>query len=282
MDFSSFFSEENFKDVVWPLVVDYVPKLFGLIVALVVTKVLSRWSEKLVIKSLKNADDALQKFLSSLAKYAVLTIGVVTAFSYVGIETASFAAVIAASGLAIGLAFQGTLSNFSAGVMLLIFRPFKVGDYVKAGGEEGFIVQIELFATEIKTVDNKRVIVPNSSIFGANITNYTHHPVRRVDVAVGTAYSADVEETRKVLETIAAQIEGAITDPAPQIFLAGLGSSSVDWKIRIWCKTENYWDVYQRITSTAKKVLDDANISIPFPQQDVHLDEAFVKAVKSA
>lgn len=282
MNFSELFSEQNVTETVWPLAVEYVPKIVGLLLALIVAKLLAGWTEKLVHKALNKADTALQKFLANMAKYAVLTVGVVTALSYVGIETASFAAVIAASGLAIGLAFQGTLSNFSAGVMLLLFRPFKAGDYVDAGGEQGIIVAIEMFSTEIKTLDNKRVIVPNSKIFGANITNYSYHPIRRVDVNVGTVYNADLQKVREVLEAVPAKVEGAITDPAPQIFLAELGSSSIDWQVRIWCNTPDYWDVYQRTITETKKALDTAGIGIPFPQQDVHFDEDFIKAVKSA
>lgn len=282
MNISELFNPENFKDTIWPLIVTYTPKLIGLIVALIITKIVARACEKLVIKSLRQKDEALKKFLSSLAKYAVLTIGVVTALSYVGIQTASFAAVIAASGLAIGLAFQGTLSNFSAGVMLLLFRPFKVDDFVQAGGETGFIVAIELFSTEIRTPDSKRIIVPNSSIFGKNITNYSYHPSRRVDIKVGTAYSDNVDKTRKILETIPSKVDGALTEPAPQIFLAGLGSSSIDWEVRIWCKNEDYWDVYQRTTEISKQTLDEANIQIPFPQQDIHFDEGVIRAMKSA
>ncbi len=282
MNFSELFTENNWTETVWPIIVEYVPKITGLVLALLATKLLSSWAEKLVHRALHKTDAALQRFLANMAKYAVLTIGVVSALGYVGIQTASFAAVIAASGLAIGLAFQGTLSNFSAGVMLLIFRPFKTGDYVEAGGESGFIVAIELFSTEIKSLDNKRIIVPNSKIFGANITNYTYHPVRRVDVNVGTVYGADVDETRKVLETVPAKVEGALTDPAPQIFLAGLGSSSVDWQVRVWCNTPDYWDVFQRTTAETKRTLDASGIGIPFPQRDVHFDKDFVNALKSA
>lgn len=280
MDFGQFFSQDNFQAVIWPLIVEYVPKIMGLILALIAAKILSIWAGNIVFKSLHKAEDSLQKFLSSLTKYSVLTIGVVTALSYVGIQTASFAAVIAASGLAIGLAFQGTLSNFSAGVMLLIFKPFKIGDYVQVGGQEGFIVELEMFSTEIKTVDNKKVIIPNSSIFGSIIINFTHYDTRRVTVSVGTSYSADIDETRKTLESVASKIELAISDPAPQVFLASLGDSSVDWQVRVWCKTEDYWTLYQKLVREVKVTLDNAKISIPFPQQDVHIDESFLKKLK--
>jgi small conductance mechanosensitive channel len=136
----------------------------------------------------------------------------------------------------------------------------------------GSVEEIDLFTTDMKTPDNKRVIVPNSSVFGATITNFTHYDTRRADIDVGVDYSASTEETRKVLETIPDKVEGVLEDPAPQIFLKSLGASSVDWVIRVWCKTDEFWDVYQRTIHETKKTLDDAKLGIPFPQMDVHLD----------
>ncbi|MBW2263417.1 MAG: mechanosensitive ion channel family protein, partial [Deltaproteobacteria bacterium] len=185
---------------------------------------------------------------------------------------ASFAALIAAAGLAVGLAFQGTLSNFAAGVMLLVFRPFKVGDLVTTAGNLGIVQEIELFTTELSTLDNRKIVVPNGSIFGSVIENLTHNDTRRVDVPVGVEYSADVDETRKVLEAMIPSIPAVLEDPAPQVFLAELGASSVDWQVRVWCKTEDYWDVYQATIRAAKMALDEAKLGIPFPQMDVHLD----------
>lgn len=280
MDISSLFDPKNLEQAVVPTIIEYTPKILGLFLALIAAKLLSNWAGRLTKRALSKADEALQKFLSSMAKYTVLTIGVVTALGYVGVETASFAAIIAASGLAIGLAFQGTLSNFSAGVMLLIFRPFKVGDFIEGGGESGIVVEIELFTTELKSLDNKRIIVPNSKIFGANITNYTYHPIRRVDVSVGTTYMANIAETRSILETVPGKIQGVIQEPEPQIFLSDLGSSSVDWQIRVWCNTGDYWDVYQRTVDATKAVLDENKISIPFPQQDIHFDPEVINALK--
>lgn len=279
MDSENLLDPKLLSEYVWPLIITYVPKIIAFFIALLAAKVLAGWTEKLTRKALTKADDSLQKFLSSLAKYTVLTIGVVAAFGYLGVETAGFAAIVAASGLAIGLAFQGTLSNFAAGVMLLIFRPFKVGDYVEVSGEGGFIEGIELFTTEIKTTDNKRVIVPNSGIFGANITNFTHHAVRRIDIPVGTNYSADLDQTRKVLETVPGRVKKAISDPSAQIFLSGLGASSIDWQVRVWAKTEDYWTVYQDTILETKKALDEAGIGIPFPQTDIHLDAKVIQAL---
>jgi small conductance mechanosensitive channel len=279
METSQIMDPKILETVVWPTLMLYVPRIIGLLLALWAARILSNWTGRLVKRSLANRDEVLQKFLSSLVRYTVLVVCIVAALGYVGVETASFAAILAASGLAIGLAFQGTLSNFSSGVMLLIFRPFKVDDYVEVGGESGVVVGMELFTTELKSLDNKRIIMPNSAIFGSNITNFAHHPIRRVDVPVGTEYSADVDKTREVLETVPKDITGVIADPPPQIFLAGLGASSVDWQVRVWCNTPDYWDVYQAVTAQTKKTLDGAGIGIPFPQHDLHLDKEVVRVL---
>jgi small conductance mechanosensitive channel len=182
-------------------------------------------------------------------------------------------------GLAIGMALQGTLGNFAAGVMLLIFRPFKIGDLIKAAGQMGVVKEIELFTTQMDTPDNRRLIIPNSAIFGHVIESLTFHDTRRVDVAVGTTYDGKTEDVRAILEKVPGQVEGVLKDPAPQIFLAELGGSSVDWKIRLWCKTADYWDVHQQAIQAIKHNLDEANIGIPYPQMDVHFDAGVTSAL---
>ena len=198
-----------------------------------------------------------------------------------GIETTSFAAVIGAAGLAIGLAFQGTLSNFAAGMMLLIFRPFKVGDVVTVDGHTGKVAELELFTTELTTPDNRRLIVPNNKIFGSTIENITHHPIRRVDVPVGVDYTAGIDQVREILEQVPPRIPGVLEDPSYQIFLKELGASSVDWVVRVWCKTEDFWDVHQATIRSTKMALDAEGIGIPFPQLDVHLDPEVTKGLGS-
>ncbi len=225
-------------------------------------------------------DKVLGQFGANLVRYGIITVVVVGCLGVFGIETASFAVVLGAAGLAIGLAFQGTLSNFSAGVMLVIFRPFKIGDVVEVGGKVGAVQEIDLFSTTILTPDARRIIIPNSKVFGEVIENYTYEPQRRVDIGVGVAYAADVDRAWDVLKATAPTIDGVQKDPAPQIFLKELGSSSVDFVIRVWCKTEDYWDVHQRTVRGAKKALDEAGIGIPFPQMDVHLDRAALDALK--
>lgn len=256
-------------------------RIVGALVAIVVAWMIAGWASRSLRNGLekKSFDATLTRFFSNMLRYLILIgagLGILGVF---GVETTSFAAVIGAAGLAVGLAFQGTLSNFAAGMMLLIFRPFKVGDLVKVAGCTGTIEQIDLFTTEFRTLDSRRVIVPNGSIFGAVIENITYHPTRRVDIDVGTDYGADIEETRGVLEGMVDGIEGVLDEPAPQIFLKGLGSSSVDWQVRVWCETERYWDVWQATITQTKKALDGAGIGIPFPQTDVHFDPPVLEAI---
>ena len=191
-------------------------------------------------------EKTLAIFLGKLAKWGLLVLAVIACLGVFGVETTSFAAVIGASALAIGLAFQGSLSSLAAGVMLLIFHPFKVDDVVVVAGQLGKVVSISLFTTEMDTFDNRRIILPNSGIFGANIENITFHPTRRVDVAVGVEYSADIDKTRQVLEAAAKALPGKLDEPEPAVVLLELGASSVDWSVRVWAKTEDYWPVKQR------------------------------------
>lgn len=221
----------------------------------------------------RGIDPTVARFATNLANYALLAGLVLGILGYFGVDTTSFAALIAAMGLAIGMALEGTLGNFASGVMLLVFKPFKVNDFVNAGGTTGTIEEIGIFTTTFVTLDNQKVIVPNGKIFGDTITNVGAKPKRRVDIDVGCDYSADIDETRKVLESMYQHIPDMIQEPAPQVFLKGLGGSSVDWQIRVWCETENYWGVWEQTIRATKKVLDEAEIGIPFPQMDVHLDK---------
>ncbi|MEO1583319.1 MAG: mechanosensitive ion channel domain-containing protein [Planctomycetota bacterium] len=244
------------------------------IVLIIAVLIVSGWVRKLVLGITRkaNVDETLARFFGNMAKYLVMVLGGLAILSTLGVDTTSFAAVIAAAGFAIGLALSGLLGNFSAGIMLLIFRPFKVGDVVNAGGITGKVEAIELFTTVFDTPDNRRIVVPNGTIFGGNIETITFHPTRRVDVAVGTDYPADIDEARRVLEKVAAEVEGGLDDPAPVVYLNELGGSSIDWAVRVWSKTEDYWAVRERLTRNIKVALDEANIGIPFPQMDVHID----------
>ena len=220
-----------------------------------------------------NIEVTLAHFFGKLGRWAVLVVGAVVILGKFGIETSSFAAILAAMGFAIGMAMQGTLGNFAAGVMLLIFRPFKVGDVINAGGVVGKVNMIDLFSTVVDTPDNRRIIVPNGSIFSGTIENVSFHSTRRIEVAVGTDYNADLDTVREVLDKAAAKISTRIEDPGHQIVLASLGDSCIDWKVRVWCNSSDYWGCMEETTRAIKYALDEASIGIPYPQMDIHLDK---------
>jgi small conductance mechanosensitive channel len=263
------------------LALDFGPKVIGVLVALFVAWLFAGWAGRLVRRGLeaRSFDPTLTRFFANLIRWLILLAAVLGCLGVFGIQTASFAAILAAAGFAVGLAFQGTLGNFSAGIMLLAFRPFKVGDFVEVSGSSGVCEHIDLFTCEFRTGDNRKLIVPNGQVFGSTITNYAGYQTRRVDIDVGADYSAGVDATRAALEKAAASIPGMLQDPAPQIVIKGLGDSSVDWQVRIWCKTPDYWGVWQATVRATKLALDEAGIGIPFPQQDVHLDDAVLQAL---
>lgn len=261
------------------------PALIALIAILVgyfVAKFLSRLVSGPVVK---RVDETLGKFVGKFVFYAILagiTIGVL---SKIGAPVGGLAALVAATGFAVGLAFQGTLSNFASGVLLLVFRPFKVGDFVDAGGVRGKVNEIDLFTVTLDTPDNRRIIVPNSAISAGTIENITHHRHRRVDVEVGVEYSADLDKTRQVLTEAAEAMRAQMVDGPDRgyaVVLTGLGASSVDWVIRFWTERGDYWDVKEALTGEVKRRLDHAGIGIPFPQMDVHLDGLSLTATAPA
>jgi len=264
---------ESMMQSLAPWLLAFAMQAVGVLVLLFVAWMAAGWARRVTRRGLERAgiDVTLTKFFGNLARYIILTAAVLMALSLFGIETTSFTAVLAAAGFAVGLALSGTLSNFAAGVMLLTFRPFKVGDVVSVGGVTGKVNEIELFTTTLDTPDNRRFIVPNGTVFGSTIENITFHPVRRVDVAVGTDYGADLAHARAVLEGIARQ-HNAVEDREPQVLLVGLGDSSIDWQVRAWCKTEDYFGALDALTHAVKDGLDAAGIGIPFPQRDVHID----------
>jgi small conductance mechanosensitive channel len=245
------------------------------LILLVTTWTISGWISALVRSTLERVkfDVTLTLFLAKLVRWSILMLFGLSCLNYFGVETTSFAALIGAAGLAIGLAFQGALSNFAAGAMLLIFRYYKVGDEVNVAGHAGTVREIELFTTDIDTPDGRRIVVPNSSIFGAVIENVTHNPVRRASVDVGVAYSADIDETRKVLERAVRSVATVLPEPGPAVSLTELAASSVNWQVRGWAKKENFGAAKEGIIRAVKMELDAAGIGIPFPQLDLHLDQ---------
>ncbi len=252
----------------------FVPKVVGVSALLIFTFWFAKWAAKRVFTATKeHLDVTLARFFGSAIRYGILAIGILGSLRVFGFETSSFAVLLGASGLAVGLALQGTLSDFSAGIMLILFRPFEVGNVVDVSGVKGKVAAISLFSTEFDTPDNLRVIVPNGSIFGSTITNYNHHSTRRVDVAVGTDYGASIATAREVMVKAAAGVTGVAESPAPVAVLTELGGSSIDWKVKVWCENSEYWGVKERLTEAIKNALDDAGIGIPFPQMDVHMDK---------
>ena len=231
---------------------------------------LGRWIGSFVSKQV---DETLGRFAGKVVKTFVMMFILMGVASYFGFDVTSLAAILAAVGFAVGMALSGTIGNFAAGIMLLMFRPFKVGDYVVMAGTEGVVEAIDLFTTQLDTLDNRRLIVPNGEVFGTTIENATHNRVRRVDVNVGCDYEADLDRTREVLETAIANIPGSVADPRPEAYLMELGDSSVNWQVRVWCKPPEYWDVRQELTVATKKALDAASISIPYPQLDIHVSQ---------
>ncbi len=256
-----------------PMLIDFGLRLLGVFVLVIVGLTLAAWAQRLTRRALEKAriEVTLTKFFGRLVRWAVLLLIALAVLGIFGIPTASFAVVLGAAGLAIGLAFQGTLSNFAAGIMLLIFRPFKVGDVVNVAGVLGKVDEIQIFSTSIDTFDNRRFIIPNSNIFGATIENITYHPKRRVDVNVGTAYSADLQKTRGILESAASGVPGRLPDEEVFVWLDSLGESSINWQVRVWAPTADWVAVKQALTRDIKNALDAAGVGIPFPQRDVHL-----------
>ena len=252
--------------------------LYGMkIIAAVLILVVGLWVAKKVkncfVSTLqkREVDPTLVGFFASLIHGALVIFIVIAAIGKLGVQTTSFVAVIGAAGLAVGLALQGSLSNFAAGVLLILFKPFKAGDFVKAGGEAGVIVEVGILTTEMKPPDNIQIIMPNSSIMGGSITNVSAHPTRRVDMTVGVGYGDDLNKAKKIMEDLLAADERVLKDPAVTIAVANLGDSSVDFVVRPWVKSADYWAVKFDFTKAVKEKFDAEGISIPFPQRDIHV-----------
>jgi small conductance mechanosensitive channel len=226
-----------------------------------------------VRKALKRSslDDTLIPFLSGLVYYLAVAVVLIAVLNLFGVQTTSLIAVLGAAGLAVGLALQGTLSNFAAGVMLLIFRPFRAGEYVEAAGVAGSVEQVGVFATILNTPDNVKITVPNSAVYGSIIKNYAANDTRRVDMVMGIAYDDDIGKAIEVMRRVVTSDERVLADPAPQIAVAELADSSVNLVVRPWCKKEDYWGVKFDLTRRMKEELEAAGCSIPFPQRDVHM-----------
>jgi len=257
------------------LIINYGMNILSAIVTLfigmMVARLISGGVKKVLLK--RKLDSTISDFVSHMVQYVIVAFVVIAALSRIGVETTSFVAIIGAAGLAIGLALQGSLSNFASGVLIIALRPFKAGEYIDAAGIAGVVESVQIFSTTLTTVDNKFVVVPNSAILAGNIINYSRKETRRIDLVIGVSYNADLAKTKAVLEAVVKANEGVLKSPAPQIAVAELADSSVNLVVRPWVRGDNYWPVRFELMEAIKIGLDEAGIEIPFPQMDVHVDK---------
>ena len=248
-------------------------KLLAAIVVLIVgiklISMLTKWIKK--SPKLDKVDDSLRSFLGSFSKIALYIILVITVAMILGVPATSFITLLASCGVAIGLALQGSLSNFAGGIMILLFKPFKVGDYIEASGESGTVEEISVVYTVLLTPDNKRITIPNGSLTNSVIENYSAEKTRRVDLKFTTAYDADIEKVKKILTEVAESHPKALKDPAPFVRLSEHSDSALTYTVRIWCNSEDYWDVNFDTIENVKEAFDKNGIEIPYPQMDVHV-----------
>jgi len=264
---------QQLLDSAWEMVVNNYLEVIAAIVILVVGRVFAGWARRLTRRGLErgNVDPTLVPFVAKLVYYAVMAVVVIAVLNRLGVATTSVVAIFGAASLAVGLAMQGTLANFASGVMLLIFRPFDLGDYVDAGGTAGTVMEIGIFATTLKSPDNIKITVPNSQIYGATISNYNGNDTRRIDLVMGISYDDNIQTAIDTIRRIVTAHELVLADPEPQIAVSNLGDSSVDLVVRPWCNTPDYWTVRFELNRSLKEGLEAAGCSIPYPQRDVHM-----------
>lgn len=265
---------EAIADQVIEVVTVYGLEVVGALAILIIGWIAAGWIGRVVDRGLgrvPNMDSTLRPFLSNMVRWTILAFVIVAVLNQFGVETTSIIAVLGAAGLAIGLALQGTLSNVAAGVMLLILRPFKLGDFVSAGSLSGTVVQIGLFTSELKTADGIYIMAPNSQIWNQVITNYGRNPTRRIDIQVGIAYDDDIDVAQKALQDLMEGNDLVLKDPAPMTMVMALADSSVNINMRCWANTGDYWNALWALNKGAKAAVEGAGCTIPFPQRDVHL-----------
>jgi small conductance mechanosensitive channel len=256
------------------VVTTYGLDVIGAIVILVVGWTVAGWGKRITTIALEKTgkvDALITGFASNGTRYAILAFTIIAVLERFGVETTSFVALIGAMGLAIGLAMQGALSNVAAGVMILIFRPFKVGDFIEGGGVSGTVKTVSLFLTYLNTPDNVEIILPNSELWNASIKNYSFNKTRRLDLLFGIGYDDDIDKAMKVINTIIADDKRCLSDPEPLVVVGNLGDSSVDLIVRVWCDSGDYWALKWDMLKSVKQTFDKQDISIPYPQRDVHL-----------
>lgn len=260
---------QDWIDKGYNLIVEFAPKL----VAAILIWIIGSWIIKLILRGIKRVlnkgdyDESLKKFLVNLTNWILKVVLVVVVLGTVGVETTSFAAILAAAGLAIGMALQGSLGNFAGGVLIMIFKPFKIGDLIEAQGEIGVVKEIEIFTTKLTGITNREIIIPNGALSNGNIINYTTEGTRRVDLVYGVSYDSDIKQTKEVMMKVLTSHPKVLSDPAPAVTVLELADSSVNFAVRPWCNAEDYWDVYFDVTENMKIELDAAGIEIPYPHQ---------------
>ncbi|MFT4611834.1 MAG: small conductance mechanosensitive channel [Glaciecola sp.] len=258
---------QKWIDKGYDIIIDFGPK----VLAAIAIWLIGSWIIKTITKGVRKTmtkrkfDPSLQKFLLNLIGWALKIILIIVILGTLGIETTSFAAILAAAGLAIGLALQGSLGNFAGGVLIMIFKPMKIGDLIEAQGEIGVVKEIEIFTTKLIGLSNKEIIIPNGALSNGNIINYSAEGTRRVDLVFGVGYDSDIKQTKDVLMKVIMSHPKVLQDPAPTVNVKELADSSINFAVRPWCKTEHYWDVYFDITEQTKEALDAAGIEIPYP-----------------
>ena len=234
-----------------------------------------KWIVKLIRKLMirNDLDPILVNFIAAIANAVLLLFVVVAALDHLGVDTTSMVALVGAAGLAIGLALQGSLQNFAAGVRMIVFRPFKLGDFIEAGGVVGVVEQVSIFSTVMKTGDNREIIIPNGQIYAGAITNYSARDTRRIDMVFGIGYDDDMLKAKKIMEDILAAHDLVLEEPAPAVAVAELADSSVNFNVRPWVNSGDYWGVRSNLIEQIKLTFDKEGISIPYPQMDVHTDK---------
>jgi small conductance mechanosensitive channel len=258
---------------VWELVTIYGLRVVAAIVILIIGRWVAKGISKLIGRMMEKGkvDHTVQRFTVNMAYIALMVFVVLAALSQLGIQTTSFIAVLGAAGLAVGLALQGSLANFAAGFLMIIFRPIRVKDYIEGAGVAGTVEEIQIFTTTLVTPDNKTVIIPNAALTGGNIVNWTLKGTRRVDMIFGIGYGDDIDKAKQIMADVLAADPRILKDPSPQIALLELADSSVNFVVRPWVNASDYWGVYMETTEKIKKAFDANGISIPFPQRDVHV-----------
>jgi small conductance mechanosensitive channel len=270
-EIKAFLTDSNLLEIVTSGVINLVIAILIFVIGKWLAKRVQNTLEALLRK--RNVEDVLVDFLGTISSVMVIIVATVAALDQIGIPAASFLAIIGAAGLAIGLALKDSLSNFASGVMLVLFRPFAKDDFIEAGGVTGTVNEIHLVSTLLTTPDNKLITVPNALMFTGTITNYSAKDTRRVDMAIGVGYNDDLKVAADVLQRICDNHPMVLKEPAPKIFINNLGDSSVDFVVRPWAKSEDYWTVLAEILETAKVELEAAGCNIPYPQTDVHLHQ---------